>query len=149
MDHANLAKDIIKAGQSKDFERLEEIITKCETKVVSLASCTIVAINLFDSIRFQLVKTAVECVGRADMTVFWNFLLCGFKCNADATANKRFAVIISVLHQINKTEVTSKQCFELITRLFIELPKLSSGQLVELSQYCIESLRTGDPKCTG
>lgn len=98
---------------------------------------------------FQLVKTAVERVGRADTTTFWNFLLSGFKCNSEAAAAKRFAVIIAVLNQINKTEITSKQCFELITRLFIELPKLSSAQLIELSQYCVESLRTGDPKCTG
>lgn len=103
----------------------------------------------FDYFSLQLIKTAVERIGRADAPIFWNFLLGGFKSNSDAATTKRFTVIMAVLNQINKFEVTAKQCFELITRLFIELPKLSGAQLIELSQYCVESLRTGDPKCTG
>lgn len=148
-----MAREIISAGQRKEFDQLQELVSQCDTKLVSfefgadgvraLAQLTI------DSCSLQLVKTAVERVGRADMTILWNFLLGGFKSNSEAAATKRFAVTMAVLNQINQTEVTSKQCFELITRLFIELPKLSSAQLIELSQYCVESLRTGDPKCTG
>lgn len=43
---------------------------------------------------------------------------------------------------IKMIEVTAKQCLELMTRLFIELTKLSGAQLIALSQYCIESLRS-------
>lgn len=64
-------------------------------------------------------------------------------------ASSRFAVLMAVLDEMNKCEITSKQTFDLITRMFIELPKLRVHELTQLCQYCLESLRVGDPKCTG
>ena len=82
------------------------------------------------------------------MPVFWNFLLIGFQNNGQS-ATKRFEIIMAVLQEINKVEVNTKQSLDLITRLFVELPKMSNAQLVDLTEYCIDSIRTGDPKCTG
>lgn len=62
---------------------------------------------------------------------------------------KRFKVMIAVLNEMNKIELTSKQSFDLITRTFIELPKLRTSELIDLCEYCMDSLRMGDPKCTG
>lgn len=64
-------------------------------------------------------------------------------------ASNRFAILMAVLDEMNKVEITSKQTFDLITRTFIELPKLRASELVQLCEYCLESLRMGDPKCTG
>lgn len=64
-------------------------------------------------------------------------------------ANTRFNILMAMLEEMNKVEITSKQTFDLITRTFIELPKLRVSELMELCSYCIESLRLGDPKCTG
>lgn len=88
-------------------------------------------------------------MGRAEAVVFWNYFLSGCQWNNDTASNKQFTVIAAVLNQLNQKEINSKQVFDLITRLFIELPKLTGGQLIELSEYCIDSLRMGDIKCTG
>lgn len=64
-------------------------------------------------------------------------------------ADTRFVILLAVLEEMNKVEITSKQTFDLITRTFIELPKLRNVELIKLCQYCLESLRVGDPKCTG
>lgn len=34
MSDTDLAKDIISAGQKKEFDQLEEIVSKCDTKLV-------------------------------------------------------------------------------------------------------------------
>lgn len=96
----------------------------------------------------QLINAMNERMGRAEAIVFWNYLLSGFQWNETAS-KKQFTVIMAVLNELNKKEINSKQAFDLITRLFIELPKLSGSQLIELSEYCFDSLRMGDPKCTG
>lgn len=115
----------------------------------------------------QLVQVAVQKIGRADANIFWNFFLSGFS-NVEEDYNKKFAVsfyyfqmtllinkvnvsqvIIAVLNQLNAVEVYAKQSFEIITRLFIELPKLKNDQIVELCQYCMDSLQLSDPKCVG
>lgn len=56
---------------------------------------------------------------------------------------------MAVLQQMNKVEIHAKQCFEMITRLYIELPKMKNSQLIDLCEYCIDSIRMGDPKCVG
>lgn len=97
----------------------------------------------------QLIEMAVQQVGRADSVVFWNYLLTGFKANDNRAASKKFAVIMAVLKRINEIDVPSKQCYDLVTRLFIELPKFSSDELVDLAKYCIESISSGNAKSTG
>lgn len=66
---------------------------------------------------------------------------------SEESSDKRFSVVIAVLNQLNKIELSTKQGLDLITRLFIDLPKFSSSQLTELCEYCVESIRIGDPKC--
>lgn len=92
---------------------------------------------------FQLERTIVKRIDRSDACILWNFLLIG--CDS----NTRFAILYALLEEINKVEITSKQTFDLVTRTFIELPKLRVSELMQLCQYCVESMRLGDPKCTG
>lgn len=94
-------------------------------------------------------KAITRRINRADATILWNFLLVGCESNTETMATKRFGVIMAVLNEINQVEVTSKQCFDLVTRIFIELPKLRVPELIEMCEYCVDSLRIGDAKCTG
>lgn len=98
---------------------------------------------------FQLERTIVKRIDRSDASILWNYLLIGCESNSESMANTRFSIISAVLDEMNKVEITSKQTFDLITRTFIELPKLRAAELMELCTFCIESLRVADPKCTG
>lgn len=91
----------------------------------------------------------VKRIDRSDGNILWNFLLNGCESNSEAMANKRFGIVMAVLNEMNQVEISSKQCFDLITRLFIELPKLRVSELIKVCEYCVDSLRMGDPKCTG
>lgn len=99
--------------------------------------------------QFQLERTIVKRIDRADATILWNYILIGCDTNSESMLNTRFVILMAVLDEMNKVEITSKQTFDLITRTFIELPKLRTTELMQLCQYCVESLRVGDPKCTG
>lgn len=88
-------------------------------------------------------------LGRPDAVIIWNFMLNGLNSSSERTASKRFHLIINVLNELYKKSVPQKQCFDIVTRLFIELSKLSSGELVELCQQCIDSLKIKSSKCTG
>lgn len=97
----------------------------------------------------QLERTIIKRIDRSEANILWNFLLIGCESNSESISSKRFAIISSVLEEMNKVEISSKQTFDLITRTFIELPKLRVTELMHLCSYCVESLRVGDPKCTG
>lgn len=97
----------------------------------------------------QLIDGMVGRIGRADAVVFWNYMLSGLRSSTDRTANKRFAIIINVLNELNKKDVPSKQMFDIVTRCFIELPKLNVAELVEICEHCIDSLRIEQPKSIG
>lgn len=88
-------------------------------------------------------------LGRPEAMIIWNFMLNGLHSNSERTASKRFHLILSVLNELYKKNVPQKQCFDIVTRLFIELPKLTSEELVDLCQHCIESLKIKSSKCTG
>lgn len=90
-----------------------------------------------------------ERLGRTEAIIFWNYFLSGCQWDGQDASAKQFTVIMAVLNELNKREIPSKQTFDIITRLFIELPKLGGKQLIDLCEYCIDSLRMGDIKCTG
>lgn len=46
-------------------------------------------------------------------------------------------------------EINIKTSCDLINRLNTELPTFTPEQLVELSDFCLESMRAGDPKWCG
>lgn len=88
-------------------------------------------------------------IGRSDGVILWNFILSGLNSNSERISSKRFQLILNVLNELYKRSVPQKQCFDIVTRLFIELPKLSSGELAVLCQHCIDCLRIQAPKCLG
>lgn len=94
-------------------------------------------------------RSIIKKIDRSDASILWNYLFVGCDSPSEALATKRFNILMAVLNEMNKVEITSKQSFDLITRTFIELPKLRVSELITLCEYCTDSLRMGDPKCTG
>lgn len=94
-------------------------------------------------------RTVTKRIDRSDGSILWNYIFIGCDSNSDTMATKRFNIMMAVLNEMNKIEITSKQSFDLMTRTFIELPKLRVSELISLCEYCSDSLRMGDPKCTG
>ncbi|XP_055541221.1 Fanconi anemia group I protein isoform X2 [Wyeomyia smithii] len=124
----NVAVSIIKLGQQKKNDELKEILEKFPIKELS----DLVSANL---------KTA-------DGFTLWHFVLVGLAYSSKSK-EKRFEVTLAVLNQLNKTELATKAVFDIVSRLVLDLPKFSAEQLVEIMEYCLESIRAGDPKCTG
>lgn len=83
-----------------------------------------------------------------DGFTLWHFILLGL-AHSSKSKEKRFQVTLAVLNQLNKTELSTKVVFDIVSRLVLDLPKFSSEQLVEIMEYCVDSIRAGDPKCMG
>lgn len=80
----------------------------------------------------------------------WNAILTGFGGVKSSSATAQlFRIVLATLEQLNKIEVSQKQSFEIIIRLFAELGRFDTAQLIELSEFCVDSMRLGDPKCIG
>lgn len=45
-------------------------------------------------------------------------------------------IVSTVLDQLNKVVVTQKHAYDIISRLFIDLPKFTPAQLIEFTEYC-------------
>lgn len=58
-------------------------------------------------------------------------------------------IVLAALNQLNRVEVSQKHSFDLIIQMFGELHKFNEYQLIELVEFCIDSMRLGDPKCVG
>lgn len=56
---------------------------------------------------------------------------------------------MAVLEQLNVIELNLNKSFNIVTRLFEDLPNFTSSELVEIVDWCLESIRAGDPKCIG
>jgi len=72
-----------------------------------------------------------------------------FDVNNFESCEKRFACVKFLLDEMVKTEFSYKQSYDMITRLSQELGTFNSNQLVEITEYCIDCIRAGDPKCIG
>lgn len=53
------------------------------------------------------------------------------------------------MKHMNKTEIPQNRCYDIIIRLYNELPKFNAFHLIELTEFCVDSIRQGDPKCIG
>lgn len=58
-------------------------------------------------------------------------------------------IVLAALNQLNREEVSQKHSFDLIIRLVGDLQKFNEYQLIELVEFCMDSMRLGDPKCVG
>lgn len=56
---------------------------------------------------------------------------------------------MAALKKLNEIELQMNQIISIITRLNAELPKFSAKQLVTLTEYCMQAMVLGDPKCVG
>lgn len=88
-------------------------------------------------------------LGRQDATILWNYMLIGLNSKSGRIAARKFNLIMNVLNELYKKSIPQKQCIDLVTRLFIELPKVTIDELVQLCQHCIDSIRIQSSKCTG
>lgn len=97
---------------------------------------------------FQLIQTAVTNINRSEGVTLWNYILIG--CSGSEKLKKiKFKIVIAVLEQLNVIELNLNKSFNIITRLFEDLPNFTSSELVEIVDWCLESIRAGDPKCIG
>lgn len=56
---------------------------------------------------------------------------------------------MAVLNAMNAIEVAQNRCYDIVIRLYNELPKFNAFHLIELVEFCMDSMRLGDPKCIG
>nr|XP_019560353.2 LOW QUALITY PROTEIN: Fanconi anemia group I protein [Aedes albopictus] len=124
----NVAAAIVKLGQQKKNDELKEILERIPNK------------ELTDLVSSSITST--------DGCTLWHFILLGL-AHSSKSKEKRFQVTLAVLNQLNKTELGTKVVFDIVSRLVLDLPKFSSEQLVEIMEYCVDSIRAGDPKCMG
>lgn len=96
-----------------------------------------------------MLTTLISKLGRNDCIQFWNYLLQGFDISKMESREKRFACVKCFLDSLLKIEFSYKQSYDLITRLCQELETFPVEQLVEIMEYCVDSMRAGDPKCVG
>ncbi|XP_055593420.1 Fanconi anemia group I protein-like [Uranotaenia lowii] len=128
MPPPNIATAIIKLGQQKKNDELKEILERIPNK--------------------ELTDLVVSNVGDNDGFNLWHFVHVGLAYSSKCQT-KRFQVSLAVLHHLNKKEFPTKTVFDIVSRLVLELPKFSAEQLVETMEYCVDSIRAGDPKCLG
>ncbi|KAJ6650095.1 Fanconi anemia group I protein [Pseudolycoriella hygida] len=79
---------------------------------------------------------------------YWDGILIATD-NVPECNEKRFKIVSAVLDQLNKVLIAYKSAFDIVSRLFLDLPKFSPAQLIEFAEYCTESMRCGDAKCVG
>ncbi|XP_058450886.1 Fanconi anemia group I protein [Malaya genurostris] len=124
----NIAAAVIKLGQQKKNDELKEILERIPNK--------------------ELTDLVASNIKTADGFTLWHFVLVGL-AHSSKSQEKRFQVALAVLNQLNRTELSTKVVFDIVSRLVLDLPKFSADQLVEILEYCVESIRAGDPKCMG
>ncbi|XP_055641903.1 Fanconi anemia group I protein [Toxorhynchites rutilus septentrionalis] len=124
----NVATAIIRLGQQKKNDELKEILEKIPTK--------------------ELTNLITANINTSDGFTLWHFVLIGLTYSSKSS-EKRFQVTMAVLQYLNQNEMSTKAVFDIISRLVLDLPKYSPEQLVEIMEYCVESIRAGDPKCMG
>uniref|UniRef100_A0A182Y8A9 Fanconi anemia group I protein n=1 Tax=Anopheles stephensi TaxID=30069 RepID=A0A182Y8A9_ANOST len=124
---SHLATSVIKLGQKRQNDELKEMLEKLQSS--------------------QLIDMVVSSIDSIDGYTLWHFTLLGL-AHSERSANKRFDLVMAVLQHLNVVELSTKQIFDLIARFLTDLPSLTSEQLVEICELCVESIRAGDPKCT-
>ncbi|XP_058815005.1 Fanconi anemia group I protein [Topomyia yanbarensis] len=124
----NIAAAVIKLGQQKKTDELKEVLERIPNK--------------------ELTNLVASNIKTADGFTLWHFVLIGL-AHSSKCKEKRFQVTLAVLNQLNRTELSTKAVFDIVSRLVLDLPKFSAEQLVEIMEHCVESIRAGDPKCMG
>uniref|UniRef100_A0A182T620 Fanconi anemia group I protein n=1 Tax=Anopheles maculatus TaxID=74869 RepID=A0A182T620_9DIPT len=123
---SHLATSVIKLGQKRQNDELKDMLEKLQSS--------------------QLIDMVVPSLDSIDGYTLWHFTLLGL-AQSERSASKRFELVMAVLHHLNAVELTTKQIFDLVARFLTDLPSLTPEQLVEICEFCVESIRAGDPKC--
>ncbi|XP_037050583.1 Fanconi anemia group I protein isoform X1 [Bradysia coprophila] len=125
----DLETQIIHLNHQKKYEELSHLVDNTSTK--------------------ELIEVATR-IGQSNDTFisYWDAILIGTDSLSEGD-DKRFKIVSTVLDQLNKVVVTQKHAYDIISRLFIDLPKFTPAQLIEFTEYCTESMRCGEAKCVG
>lgn len=83
---------------------------------------------------------------RSEGVTLWNYILIGCS-GSENLKKKKFKIVLAVLEHLNVIELNLNRSFNIITRLFEDLPNFTSIELVEIVDWCLESIRAADPKC--
>ncbi|XP_037947703.1 Fanconi anemia group I protein [Teleopsis dalmanni] len=129
MNNKSLEAKIISFGEKNNLEELQNIIKKTSAK--------------------ELTVVLKAKFGRNDCTSFWNYLLQSFDLNNFEAKEKRFACVKCFLDGLLNVELSTKQTYDLITRLCQDLNTFDNNELIDILEHSLDSLRTGDPKCVG
>lgn len=140
----DLVQTIRRLANSRKLDELEALVASTDVQLLSDALCA--------------------CIHQPGVgTAVWNAILSGYAATGggddttttaatDTSRNSTgdlFRIVRAALDQLNRVEVPQKQSFDIVIRLFAELGRFDAAQLIELCEYCVDSLRLGDPKCTG
>lgn len=130
----DLVQSIRQLANARKHDELEALITRTDVQLISEALC--------------------GCLHQPGVgTAVWSAVLSGYAATGAATDAGRtaalFRVVRDALNQLNRVEVPQRQSYDIVIRLFAELSRFDDDQLIELCEYCVDSLRLGDPKCTG
>uniref|UniRef100_A0A1A9VH73 FANCI_S1 domain-containing protein n=1 Tax=Glossina austeni TaxID=7395 RepID=A0A1A9VH73_GLOAU len=91
-------------------------------------------------------KNILNKLSRDKFTKFWHCLLRGFSPDSFDAREKRFVCVKCFLDGLLNVELTYKQTYDLIRRLYPDLQTFSNEHLVEILERCVNHLRVADGK---
>lgn len=93
----------------------------------------------------QILKSSIQ--HHIDGPVVWNAVLAGHAC--ENRTDELFRVVMSTLQHLTIVEVPQKLAFDIVFRLLAELDRFESSKIIEIVEFCLDSIRSGDAKFVG
>ncbi|KAK5650021.1 hypothetical protein RI129_001050 [Pyrocoelia pectoralis] len=72
----------------------------------------------------------------------WGYIIQSFSDTSECH-RKRYEVVSTLLHELEKGVLTSSQCNSIITPLCIEFPKFKPSHLIRICSFCMECIQKG------
>ncbi|EEZ98882.2 Fanconi anemia group I protein homolog-like Protein [Tribolium castaneum] len=118
----SIEEKIRKLGQNRDIEGLQDYVSNLSLE------------ELVNVIRTRLTNS--------NFTYTWNYILEGL-AESPNSHNKRYGVVLSVIEELDRSEVSSFHSNAITSRICTELAKFQTEHLLKLCDFCVESLQSG------
>ncbi|KAK4882809.1 hypothetical protein RN001_006128 [Aquatica leii] len=118
----NIESTIRELGQKRKQSELQEYVRKLDTK--------------------NLVSFIISKYKSSNFSYVWYYLMQAFTDSSDSH-KKRFQVVSTLLHELEKGLLSTSQCNEILTRLCPELPKFKPEHVIQICNFCIECIQKG------
>uniref|UniRef100_A0A1Y1K0T8 Fanconi anemia group I protein n=1 Tax=Photinus pyralis TaxID=7054 RepID=A0A1Y1K0T8_PHOPY len=89
-----------------------------------------------------LVSFVAQKYNSPNFNYIWDYLMQSFTSSPECH-RKRFEIVSTLLHELEKGLITSSQCNSIITRLCVEFPKFKPLHLIRLCSFCLECIQKG------